>query len=116
MDFVVKDSGKRQEFETGARRDTQEGKTRPDLISPFFIKRLGDVMAKGAIKYDAWNWSKGMPISRFWASANRHMLQYALGDKDEDHLAQAAFNLMAIIHFEEMHREDLMDMQIWKKE
>src|SRR5258706_10482516 len=32
MTFVTKDSGSRQDFETGARRDIQEGKPRYDLI------------------------------------------------------------------------------------
>jgi hypothetical protein len=31
-DFVTKDSGKREEYESGMRRDVQEGKARPDLI------------------------------------------------------------------------------------
>jgi hypothetical protein len=36
----VKDSGERQEFETGARRDTQEGKPRFGLIPPYPLRRL----------------------------------------------------------------------------
>ncbi|KKK94181.1 hypothetical protein LCGC14_2685460, partial [marine sediment metagenome] len=38
----VKDSGKRQEFETGSVRDTQEGKGRYDLVSPIFVRRLAE--------------------------------------------------------------------------
>ena len=33
-DSVIKDSGKREEFQTGSRRDTREGKGRFDLFPP----------------------------------------------------------------------------------
>lgn len=113
--FETKDSGKRQEFDSGAKRDTQENKARYDLISPFALTRLAFLMSRGAVKYNEWNWSKGMPISRFYSSALRHLMQFALGDKTEDHLAAVLFNVMAIIHFEEIGREDLNDMQQWNK-
>jgi hypothetical protein len=35
----MQDSGKREAFESGAVRDTAEGKPRPDLISPFAAER-----------------------------------------------------------------------------
>lgn len=38
---AMHDSGKREEFCTGAVRDASKGKPRPDLISPFFEERLG---------------------------------------------------------------------------
>ena len=114
MDFQTKDSGARQNFETGAKRDTQEGKPRFDLISPFMMTRLASLMERGAVKYGEWNWEKGMPFSRFFGSAFRHLMQYWKGDRDEDHLAAVIFNLMAIIHFEEVGREDLNDLKKWK--
>ena len=109
-DFITKDSGKRQEFETGAKRDIQDDKPRPDLISPHALLRIGGLLARGADKYGERNWEKGMPYSRFLASAFRHLLQYAKGDRDEDHLAAVCFNIMAIIHFEELGRTDLDDI------
>jgi hypothetical protein len=39
-EYITKDSGERQSFETGMVRDTQDGKPRIDLISPFFLKRM----------------------------------------------------------------------------
>lgn len=101
-EFKIEDSGERQEFVSGAVRDTAEGKSRPDLISPFFLERLGHHMCKGADKYDAWNWAKGIPNSRCYASAMRHMLEYAQGETNEDHLSAAAFNIMAMIHNQEV--------------
>lgn len=108
--FVVKDSGKREEFDTGARRDTREGKGRFDLISPYMLRRLAVVMERGAVKYGDRNWEKGMPFSRFIDSALRHINQFLSYSHDEDHLAQAIFNLMAVIHFEETGRADLDDL------
>lgn len=113
--FVVKDSGERQEFETGAKRDTQTGKPRYDLIPPLALKRVADLYAKGAIKYDEHNWTKGMPLSRFLASMMRHAMQFSMGDKDEDHLAAVIFNALAIMHFQEIGRKDLDDLFDWNK-
>src|SRR5690348_13247448 len=106
-EFVVKDSGERQSFDTGAVRDTQENKPRPDLISPFLKWRLGAHLAKGAKKYQERNWEKGFPFSRLLASAERHLTEFEMGMQDEDHLAACIFNLMAIIHFQEIGRKDL---------
>lgn len=93
-DYTIKDSGERREFSTGAVRDRGELKPRPDLIHPYFLFRLGMHLARGAKKYSAWNWSKGMPVSEFFASANRHLVQAMTGDESEDHLSAVAFNVM----------------------
>lgn len=108
--FEMKDGKERQTYDTGAMREPQDEKSRPDLISPFALIRVGEVMRKGAVKYADRNWEKGIPFSRFYASATRHLLQYGMGKKDEDHLAQCIFNLQAIIHFQELERKDLDDM------
>ena len=99
-DFVVKDSGKRQQFGTGAQRDTQDDKPRYDLIPSKALERLAYVYARGAQKYDENNWMKGIPFQRALASAERHLQQYKQGDKEEDHLAQAAWNIFAILHYQ----------------
>jgi hypothetical protein len=102
--FTVKDSGERQQYESGAVRDTSVNKPRPDLISPFFMERMGEHLRKGAIKYAEWNWAKGIPSSRCYESAMRHLMQFAQGKVDEDHLAAAAFNIMVIIHNQEVQQ------------
>ena len=98
----ILDSGERKVFETGAQRDTQEGKYRPELISPVFVRRLGNWLALGAAKYEARNWEKGLPMDRSMGSLLRHLNQYREGERDEDHLAAAACNLMFLIHTGEM--------------
>ncbi len=98
----MNDSGAREEFSTGSVRDTAEDKSRPDLVSPFALDRLGEWLRKGAKKYSERNWEKGMPISRVMASLCRHVLAYQEGRKDEDHMAAVMCNAMFVLHYEEM--------------
>ena len=100
--FQTKDSGAREVMPTGSQRDTREGKGRFDLITPFAMARLAGVYERGAVKYDARNWEKGQPFSRLFDSATRHLNRFAMGWTDEDHLAQALWNIAAIIHFQEL--------------
>lgn len=99
--YVTKDSGQREDFESGAVRDLREGKGRYDLISFLALHRIAGVYERGANKYDDRNWEKGMPIGRVLDSALRHIGQYLVGEADEDHLGQAAWNLVAALHFDE---------------
>ena len=97
----VKDSGKREVFDTGSRRDDRTGKGRYDLLCPRFIRRLAQHNENGAAKYGDRNWEKGQPQARMLDSAIRHLFNYLEGMEDEDHLAAAAWNIMAVISQEE---------------
>ena len=104
-EFVTKDSGKRQDFPSGMRRDTQDDKPNfrfllvPDM--PFeeqMLTRWANLMVRGAKKYGEYNFTKANSeeeLERFKASALRHMLQYQCGDESEDHGASVMFNVMA---------------------
>lgn len=98
----VKDSGARQDFDTGSVRDTNEGKGRFDLLSPIFLIRLAQHTQNGSAKYGDRNWEKGQPVSRFFDSAMRHLMKHLEGHRDEDHLLAAAWNIQGIVHTEEM--------------
>ena len=111
----MQDSGKRQTFETGAVRDTAEGKPRPDLISPFAMERLAEWLRLGSLKYSERNWERGLPISRSTASLHRHLMKFQQGCTDEDHIAAILCNAMFIAHTQEMVKrgvlpESLLDM------
>lgn len=107
----VQDSGERQDFDTGARRDTQDGKPRYGLISVPALTRLAWHYTNGAKKYGENNWTKGMPYSRFYESTYRHLVAWAAGDESEDHLAAVAWNAFALMHFQEVGRDtELNDM------
>lgn len=108
-EYELQDSGERQTFPTGAQRDSETGKGRFDLLSPYTRERDAILMEKGAAKYDARNWEKGMPFSRFLDSALRHLNKYQLGLTDEDHLAAARWNIGCIMHLEAT-RPELNDL------
>ena len=97
----VKDSGKRQEFSTGAVRDIQIGKGRFDLLPPRALKRLAKHFENGAKKYGDRNWEKGMPLSRYIDSALRHLFAIQEGNQDEDHKAAVCWNILCLIELEE---------------
>jgi hypothetical protein len=103
---ITKDSGARDEFDSGMVRDTQKGKARFDLMLPLdvpydqqMITRFAELLARGAEKYGDRNWEKGdsdKEIARARSSALRHMMQWACGETDEDHAAAVMFNIMMV--------------------
>jgi hypothetical protein len=100
--FVVKDSGERRQFETGAVRDKAVGKGRFDLIPAYPLHRLAKLYEAGAIKYADRNWEKGMPTGQFMDSAFRHLMNYQDGDRSEDHLTAVVWNMFGLIWTQEM--------------
>src|ERR1700679_449374 len=94
----LKDSGNRQTFETDAVRDTSGNKPLMELLPPWTLFAYGWIMEAGARKYAARNWEKGMPISRYISSAQRHLQMYMAGMRDEPHLWQALWNVGGAVH------------------
>lgn len=94
--FETKDSGRRVMFPSGMNRDVQDDKPRYDLIWQPGLKRLAELMSRGAKKYGDRNWEKASTqeeLDRFKASAYRHFEQWFAGDIDEDHASAVVFNL-----------------------
>lgn len=102
---MIKDSGDRRAFNTGAVRDMQTGKGDMASLPNAAILRLSKHYEAGASKYGRWNYTKGIPISSFLDSALRHLFKYMDGWDDEDHLAAAAFNVLGAMEMEEKHPE-----------
>ncbi len=90
----MKRTGKNENFKTGSRRDSREGKGRFDLLPARALLRLARRFEDGAKNYGDRNWEKGQPVSRFIDSASRHINCYLAGERDEDHLAAAAWNIL----------------------
>ena len=97
---MIKDSGERTEFKTGAVRDVQRGKGDMASIPWESVLRLSRHYEDGAKKYDRWNYRKGIPVSSFIDSAFRHLAKYQCGMDDEDHLSAAAFNILGAMLME----------------
>ena len=106
---MIKDSGERTEFASGAVRDMHEGKGRFDLLPMCVLMRLAQHYEAGSLKYGDRNWEKGIPCHSYADSAMRHIVKYMDGWKDEDHLIAAVWNLCGLAWTEEKHPE-LMDI------
>lgn len=92
--FVTKDSGKREEFSTGYRRDCAEGKGLFDELPFEAISELARLFERGAKKYGKSNWRKGAPLSRYCNSMLRHGFQATAGYEDEAHFIACAWNAL----------------------
>ncbi len=105
LEQMIKDSGNRREFETGAVRDIQDGKGRYDLIPWEAIHELALHCEQGAIKYGERNCEKGIPVHSLIDSAIRHLSCYLRGMKDEPHLRAALWNVAFAIWMEKKKPE-----------
>jgi deoxycytidine triphosphate deaminase len=77
------------------------GKARYDLIDPFMLEAMAQVLAHGAVKYGPDNWKYGLTTSRLFASAMRHAWAFYRGenldhDSAMDLCAQVMTNMMMI--------------------
>lgn len=107
VEFQTKDSGQRQEYATGMKRDTQAGKPRFDLLwvrgMPYneqMMTRYAALRGRGAEKYCETMLVVNCELAetpeeyfRFKASASRHFAQWMSDEVDEDHMAAVIFNL-----------------------
>ena len=98
-------------YPSGAIRDSNEGKIRWDLVPKECLKRVAIRYTEGAKKYkDPDNWKKGIPDESYKESMERHMMQYLLGERNEDHLAAIVFNVFGL-----MWNEEFGDIEITKE-
>ena len=102
---MIKDSGERTQFPTGAVRDMHEGKGRMDLLPWAAIMEVSKHCEAGAKKYGEHNVDKGIPTSSLCDSALRHLAKYLDGWKDEQHLLAATWNLLWALEMEINHPE-----------
>jgi len=93
---TLPDSGARSEFSTGAVRDASKGKGVPSHLPTRALLRASRRFEDGAAKYDAHNWRKGIPLSRYIDSLNRHTWLFMQGDTSEDHLGAITWNSLCL--------------------
>lgn len=106
---MIKDSGSRREFETGAVRDIETDKGRYNLVPWDAIHELAIHCEQGAIKYSERNCEKGIPIHSLIDSAIRHLSCYIRGMDDEPHLRAAMWNVAMAI-WTEKNKPEMIDM------
>jgi len=100
-DTPLPDTGSRREWPTGAVRDASEGKPNITEVYPQAILRLAKRGTDGASKYSSYNWCKGIPLSAYVNSLNRHLMAYLAFDDSEDHLAAIMWNAMGLMYTED---------------
>lgn len=96
--YITKDSGARQEYDSGMVRDIATDKPRYDLIYTPMLTRLAELHARGVAKYGERNWENANSteeMNRFKASAFRHFIAWFENKEDEDHGAAILFNVNA---------------------
>lgn len=105
------DGGDRMTYDhDGAMREPSTGKGRYDLVSPFAMQRIALWYELGSQKYAPRNWEKGIPFGRCIDSAKRHIDKFLMGKTDEDHLAAACWNIMAIMHYQMLGMDEFDDI------
>lgn len=95
----------RHEYTTGAVRSADCQHVRYDLISPIGLAALARTYAEGAEKFGPGNWENGMPVVDLLNHAVAHIYKFLGGDRSEDHLGHAAWNLIGAIHSHELWPE-----------
>lgn len=102
---MIKDSGTRTEFSTGAVRDMKRGVGRMDLLPWYGIMEVSKHCEEGAEKYGEHNVDKGIPLHSLCDSAARHLAKFICGELDEDHLRAACWNLLWALNQRKTHPE-----------
>lgn len=86
-------SGEMSNFDTGAVRDAMSGKGLPSQIPTIALRSLAKRFEDGAKKYGEGNWQKGIPLSRYYDSATRHLWALRDDDQSEDHFGAVLWNI-----------------------
>ena len=104
VEYTIKDSGTRLNYDSGMLRDADSTKARFDLLIPEgipydaqLLTRFAVHLTNGAKKYEIRNWEKAnsqVELDRFKESALRHMMQWLSGETDEDHAVAIWFNIL----------------------
>ncbi len=72
-------------------------KGRWDLLPYRTLQKVSVHFEKGAARYEARNWEKGIPLGEYLNSAMRHLWKWWLGKTDEDHLVAFVWNAMCMM-------------------
>lgn len=87
----------------GVKNDSE--KTPLDLIPPIALEALGQVLERGAKKYDRYNWTKGFDYSRLYGACLRHLNAWWGGESTDpetglSHLWHALADIVFLVAHE----------------
>ncbi len=107
-----------RQFDTGATRDTDDGKLNyAGFLSPYALRAFAEYMHKHRIQSDgsmrpADNWKKGIPQEAYFESMFRHFMELWFAHEDPkasrvEALCALLFNIQGYLHEELKERKDL---------
>lgn len=94
---------KAQGMSEGKKHDS--GKPRFELLPPEAVEQIVHVLGKGAEKYQARNWEKGISYGRVYGALQRHLNEFWKGNNTDPewglhHLAHAGCCLLFLLTYE----------------
>lgn len=89
--------GPEREFDTGAKRQAAAGKGTPVLFPGDAYLDICKHFEDGAVHYGSRNWEKGLPLSSYIDSLERHIAQEKMGLTDESHDRAIAWNAICYL-------------------
>lgn len=96
-------SDEQETFPTGAKRSSL--RARYDLLTPIGLRRVAEAAADGVERYEPYNCERGLGVLVYLNHAIAHIYAHLGGDRSEDHLGHAAWNLLFACHSEEVSPE-----------
>ena len=110
-------SKKIRRFPSGAVRSDDTGRERPDFISPYAEKAIGEHFAGNTNDFGAINYWKGIPEVEVVASVKRHLLdlQIALHEGDIP-AARKNWQALAANAIMGLHTHELIRLDKYKEE
>lgn len=91
------ESGERRQFSTGATRQAAAGKGRPSLFPADAYIEICKHFEVGGISHGDRNWEKGLPISCYIDSLERHIAALKMNKTDERHDRAIAWNAVCLL-------------------
>lgn len=91
------ETGTERKYATGAKKQNAEGKGTPVLFPGDAYLEVCRHFEDGAIHYGGRNWEKGIPLSSFIDSIERHIAQEKMGLTDESHDRAIAWNAICYL-------------------
>lgn len=104
---------------TGARRESGVAGAKDtkfpakfSLIPARGLQRIATTCGEGFLKYGQGNWLNGFKETELLDHAEAHLNEHKKGDKSEDHIAHAVWNLLVLMHIQETEEpgSELLDL------
>ena len=96
-DEIKIESGEKRKFSTGATKQATSGKGRPSLVPGDAILEVSKHFEGGILIHGERNWEKGIPLSVWLDSLERHLQQLKMGMTDEPHARALAWNALVYL-------------------